>query len=282
MVERIGVSLPRLPAELDGLAIAVVADVHASRWKGGAAAVRRVVNLVNAVRADMIVVLGDVVHYGRQAAGYLSPLSELQAPLGIFACLGNHEHGFVWYSRYLGPWAAPTTERWRQFYAATGVRLLVNEAARVWRGGAPFWLVGVDDAYSGHDDLPAALRQVSGDGFRLAITHSPDVMDDPLAEELDLIVAGHTHGGQVRLPALGAVIAPCRRPRERAAGLMRMGTTAVYVTRGAGEGLPIRILCPRELPVLVLRRPEDGSGEPRSRVRRVSGRSSRRRSPGGG
>jgi predicted MPP superfamily phosphohydrolase len=252
-VNRIEVPLRRLPAGLDGLTVALVADVHASRGRGGDAAVHRVIDIVNAAGPDLVVLLGDIVHHGRDGPRYLPLLSRLHAPCGVFACLGNHEHGFVWYSRYLGPSPTPAVDEWRQLYANAGVRLLVNESARVERHGALLWLVGVDDVYSRHDDLPAALQQVPDGAFRLAITHSPDLVDDPRANELDLIVAGHTHGGQVHVPGIGAIAAPCRHPRTRAAGLLHVGSTTLYVSRGLGEGLPIRLGCPRELPVLVLR-----------------------------
>lgn len=253
MLERVVISLPRLPESFDGTTAAVIADIHAAPRRGGAAAVARVVEIANGLRPDFVFLLGDLVHRPSDAAAYLPALAGLRARLGVWACLGNHEHRVVWYSRHLGTSAGPPAAHWRRLYAEAGVGLLVNESKVFEQGGSRLWLLGVDDAYSRGDDLPAALHGVGDEDFRLAITHSPDLIDHPRAAELDLVLAAHTHGGQVRLPLLGPLYAPCRRPRERAAGLVRAGGALMYVTRGVGEGVPIRLGCPRELPLIELR-----------------------------
>ena len=253
MVERVTISHPRLPAGFDGVAIAAVADVHASPLRGGRSRVQRVVELVNSLHADLVCLLGDLVHNARHAPQYVPLLAELEAPHGVWATLGNHEHGFFWYSRYLGGPRGPSADEWRCLYAQAGIRLLVNETTAVERNGSRIWLVGVDDAYSDHADLSAALPPEPDADFRLAITHSPDVLDHPRIAELALTIAGHTHGGQIRLPRLGPLYAPCRRFRERAAGLVNANGTTLYVTRGAGEGFPLRFLCPREISLITLR-----------------------------
>lgn len=252
MVERVTIALARLPPEFDGMTVAVVADLHAGSRRGDSAAVREVVRITNGLQADIVALLGDLVHGTAEARPHLSLLSELKANEGVWACLGNHEHGFVWYSRRLGPSATLSVDEWRRLYADAGIQLLANEARPLARGRSHLWLLGVDDAYSGHDDLPAALAQVRGDEFCLVLTHSPDLVDDPRIGEVGLVLAGHTHGGQIRLPGVGALFAPCRRVKERASGLVHANGTTMYVTRGAGEGLPVRINCPREIALITL------------------------------
>lgn len=254
MVERVTISLPRLPQAFEGTTVAVIADLHAGPRRGGIAAIEEIVHTVNTLQPNLIVLLGDMVHRPSKISAYLPLLSRLRAGDGVFACLGNHEHGFVWYSRWFGPWPGPSVDEWRRLYADIGVELLVNEARPFHKRGARIWLIGVDDSYSGRDDLPSALENVGRGDFGLAITHSPDLIDEPRALDLDLILAAHTHGGQVRLPLLGPLYAPCRRARERAAGLLHAGRTAMYVTRGVGESLPVRLACPREIPLIELRR----------------------------
>jgi predicted MPP superfamily phosphohydrolase len=227
MIRRVAISLTRLPSAFDGTTVAAIADLHLRRGRP-TAAVEQLVEAVNARRPELVVLLGDLLHRARGSAEPLAPLAGLQAPLGVYACLGNHEHGFMWYSRYLKP-SAPSVEEWRARLAELGITLLHNEAA--------------------------ALRGVPEDEFRLAITHSPDLLDDPNAAHLDLLLAGHTHGGQVRVPGIGALWAPCRRPRRRASGLLHIGPALAYVSRGVGEGLPLRLFCPRELPLITLRPP---------------------------
>jgi predicted MPP superfamily phosphohydrolase len=253
LVERVTISLPRLPAEFEGITVAVIADVHARPRRGGDG-LAEVVRTANGLRPDLTLLLGDIVHAAADARLSLSTLSGLRAREGIYACLGNHEHGFVWYSRRLGPAAAPSTEEWRRLYAEAGIDLLVNEARPLVRGPSRIWLLGVDDAYSGHDDLSTALAPVQEGEFRLLLTHSPDIIDSLGNQEADAVLAAHTHGGQVRLPWLGPLFAPCRRFRERAAGFVHSDDTTMYVTRGPGEGAPFRLRCPRELPLIALQR----------------------------
>jgi len=254
MVEHVTIAFARLPEGFDGTTVAVISDLHAGMRRGGIPGVKSVVEEANALQPDIIVLLGDMVHKGRHASRYLPLLAELEARDGIWATLGNHEHSFMWYSRHVGSSPRPAVERWRRMYAEAGIELLVDEAIPLEKGGSRMWLVGVDDAYSGYDDLPAALDGVNKNDFCLAITHSPDLVDDPRIGEVDLVLAGHTHGGQVHLPLLGSLFAPCRNPKERAAGLIRTQGTTMYVTRGVGEGMPIRFRSPREMPLITLRR----------------------------
>lgn len=252
IVERVAIPLPRLPREFNAMTVAVVSDIHAGSRNTGHAAVAEVVETTNALQADVIVLLGDLVHATAHAGSCLSVLSGLEAKEGVYACLGNHEHGFVWYSRYLGASRAPSADQWRARYAEAGIQLLTNEARPLSRACSRIWLIGVDDAYSGNDDLAAALAQARTSEFRLALTHSPDLVDDPRVREVDLVLAGHTHGGQIRLPFIGPLLGPCRQFRRRAAGLVRANGTTMYVTRGAGEALPVRINCPREISLVSL------------------------------
>ena len=256
-VERVTISVSGLPQAYDGTTVAVVADVHARLGAGEASRVKRIVEDVNSLQPDVIVLLGDMIHRTHDASRCLSLLSGLRAGDGVWACLGNHEHGCVWYSRFLGSASGLPTDEWRRIYAEAGIELLVNESKPLQKHGSRIWLVGVDDAYSGCDDLPAALSEVEKDDFCLAITHSPDLIDDPRIAEVGLLLAGHTHGGQVRLPLLGPLYAPCRRARERAGGLIRTNGTTMYVTRGVGEGIPIRLGCPREISLITVRRESD-------------------------
>ena len=252
-IERVTISLPRLPTAFDGLKVGLLADVHASPPRRGVAHVEGIVRAVNSLAADVVLLVGDMVHKPAEAPMYLPSLAQLQARLGVWASLGNHEHAFVWYCRYLGSSPPFSVDDWRRMYADVGITLLANEARPLANGASRIWLVGVDDAYSGHDDLPGALQHAYASDFCLVMTHSPDVVDQPLIGQADLVLAGHAHGGQVRLPWLGAIWAPCRKPRQRAAGLVRTNGTTLYVTRGAGEWLPLRFRCPREITLLELR-----------------------------
>ena len=188
---------------------------------------------VNDESPDLVVLLGDMIHRCTGARRHLEALAGLRGRAGVFATLGNREHGFASLSRRLQLIPGPSDDEWRRIYGDLGYELLVNEARPLTRGGARIWIVGVDDAYSGHDDLGRALRDVPPDEFRLVITHHPDLIDDPAVRNVDLILAGHTHGGQVKVPVIArCMLFSCRNPQASAAGLVRAHGTLMAVTRG--------------------------------------------------
>jgi len=235
VIEHLSVSLPHLPHEFDGLTVAAIADLHAGLPWRLAPAVRRTVELVNSHRPDVILLLGDIVHRLPHAPAYLELLSDLRAAECIYATLGNHEHEYRWTSRWMR--GRPLLERrdWERLYAAAGIPLLVDEARALTRGAARLWFVGIDDCHSGHGDLPAALQSVPADECCIGFTHHPDLLDHPLTPRLDLL--RHVS---------------CRHPEERAAGWVEHRGMLMYVTRGAGEGVPLRMRCPRQIPIFTL------------------------------
>ena len=253
VIEELTLTFPGLPREFDGLTLAVITDLHAGRGHGTHAFVQRLVDTVNDLHPDAILLLGDLIHHTDCAHHFLPLLGQLQAPEGVWACLGNHEHEYMWYS----PWVRRTptydVSDWREWYRSIGAHLLVNESVPLTRGDSRLWLVGVDDAYTKRQDLPAALAQSRAGEFRLLLSHSPDLLDDPRINDVDLVLSGHTHGGQIWIPRVGPFMGPCRKPAQRAAGLIQHNNTTMYVSRGAGEGLRLRFGCPRELTLLTLK-----------------------------
>lgn len=251
-IEQIRIVSPSLGFVPQDFTICAVADLHAGVRVGGDRAVEGLVDDILSLRPDMICLLGDMVHRAHDASRYLPMLQRLEAPKGVYAVLGNHEHGVLWYSPLLGKPSSKGVNEWREIYSDIGVEVLVNEARRIQLRHTHFWLLGVDDYYSGHDDLQAALSQVEGEEFRLVITHHPDLIDDSYAGDIDCILAGHTHGSQVNLPLIGPLYTSTRKPRARASGLMGENGTLMYVTRGVGEGIPLRLWCPREITLVRL------------------------------
>ena len=161
-------------------------------------------------------------------------LTRLRAPLGAWAVRGNWEN-----------WRPSINER--AFYESAGVHFLLNSSAPV--GG--LWLVGLDDEASGRPDLDAALRGVPRGAWTLALFHSPTYLDQA-AGRCNIALAGHTHGGQVRLPFLGPLWLPrgCGRFVE---GWYEERGTRMYVSRGIGTSiLPIRFFCRPELDLITL------------------------------
>lgn len=261
-ITRPTISVDALPAALDGLTIAQLSDLHVGPDLDGDA-VAAVVAQVNALEPDMVALTGDFVRGSSDAILSAVPALEvLEAPLGAYAVLGNHE-------------AWNDADRVARELAAAGIRVLRDEAATVAVGDARLHLLGVDDVgYTGYtggglealarrwrgavDRLRALLREVDG-GPRVLLVHNPDVNELLDGEwPIDLALCGHTHGGQVRLPYVGALYLPSVMGNKYAGGLARAPAGPVYVNRGIGvTGIPLRIHCPPEITLLTLRPSEE-------------------------
>jgi hypothetical protein len=205
------------------ITIVHLSDLHS---KGFGRRERRIVEVVEVVKPDLVAVTGDVVHDGN-LENVRELFTRLKAPLGVFVVRGNWEN-----------WRPPGNEA--SFYASVGVRFLVNtgELAR-----GDLWIAGVDDPMSGHADFGAALSSAPPGAAKIALLHSPEVFD---TIQTDLALAGHTHGGQVRLPIVGSVWRPPGSGR-----FDRGWYGKLFVSQGIGTSLlPVRFLCRPEIAVI--------------------------------
>jgi predicted MPP superfamily phosphohydrolase len=166
-------------------------------------------------------------------------LGKLRARHGVYAVLGNHDH---WTD------AALITDLFR----AEGITVLINQGMRFEKNGASFWLAGVDDTMVGLEDLPLALAGSCDNEMKLLLAHNPIILRRAAREGVDLVLSGHTHGGQVKLTSdRNTKTKPRRRVLK---GLAAEGETQIYVTRGLGTVvLPVRFGCPPEVSLLELR-----------------------------
>ena len=242
-LEEVAVTLPALPPGLAGLRIGFLSDIHHVPGRP-VALLARAVELLNAAGPDLVLLGGDYVNStSRDFARPLALFARLRAPLGVYGILGNHDY-----------WAG--ADYLAALLAGAGVTMLRNEARRVETpGGAPCWIVGVDSTVRRHDDLEEALAGVPGDEFRLLLAHEPEVADTIIGRNLrvDLQLSGHSHGGQVVLPGIGAPLLPTLG-RRYLRGLSASPTHPVYTSRGLGTVSPfLRFNCPPEVTVLTLR-----------------------------
>ena len=234
--------LDSLPPAWDGVRIAHLTDLHAG-WICGLDYLRRVVALTNAALPDIVVLTGDTVsRRGAVTPALTAVLRELKAPEGKFAVLGNHDHDCG-------------AERVTAALREAGMDVLTNRRRLLDRTGQKLCLAGVDDVRQGRPDLPAVLGAVDPAVPRVLLTHNPDYAAHmPPRPRVDLMLCGHTHGGQIRLP-FGPAPWVSLRHREYAEGMVRGPHCLVYTSRGIGMAyLPIRFNCRPELPVLTLRR----------------------------
>jgi predicted MPP superfamily phosphohydrolase len=242
---------------LDGLTLVQLSDLHVGPFVD-AGVVRNVVRMTNDLAPDVVVLTGDFVYRSAQySPACARELRSLRARHGVYAVLGNHD---VWTDA--NEVAGNLTD--------AGVTVLRNQRTAVEAGGARLWLLGLDDAgYTGRigDSFrPFRLRWQPAaqalerllDGLpetepRVLLVHNPDFTEMMPAGQIDLTLCGHTHGGQVRLPLIGAPVMPSCFGQKYARGLVRNANTLVYVNRGIGmTALPVRFNCRPEITVLRL------------------------------
>ncbi|MBA3515551.1 MAG: metallophosphoesterase [Pyrinomonadaceae bacterium] len=238
-VEHHQIYLRRLPKAFEGFRVVHLSDIHHSPFTSREQ-IERAVDTANRLRPDIIALTGDYISHERQfAAPCAELLGRLRARLGVFAVLGNHDH---WTD------AALITDLFR----AEGITVLVNQGMRFEQLGDAFWLAGVDDTMVGLEDLPLALAGSRDDEMKLLLAHNPIILRRAARAGVDLVLSGHTHGGQVTLRSERS---ESGRPRRRLLrGLGSRGETQIYVTRGLGTVvLPVRYGCPPEVSVLELR-----------------------------
>jgi predicted MPP superfamily phosphohydrolase len=243
------VALTRLPGAFHGYRIAQISDIHFDEYTEPAF-VRRVVAEVNQLAPDLVLMTGDYIsntprgHDFAYGAIYRCAdlLRELACPLR-FAAMGNHDS-------ILG---APNI---REALATASIPLLVNQHVAIERAGERLWLAAIADALSNVPDLGAAIP-ANPDGPVLLLCHAPDYADYVLAHPrgalVDLMLAGHSHGGQVRLPIVGA-LHRVDGGKKYIQGYFRLGKMQLYVNRGIGTvGLPFRLNCPPEITLFTLK-----------------------------
>lgn len=246
-VTRLTIVSPRLPAGFDGLKIVQLSDLHLHHISR---AYRTAIDVIRRERPHLVVITGDLVDRPEQTVACIAFLSELRAVAGVPVVVvpGNWDHRAFPTKRSIAAW-------YKRLQAETRIRVLANQNVVLRRHGDRMWLVGTDDPYFGHADLDASFKGVPDTAFALVLTHAPEAFEE-LAQRpaARLVLAGHTHGGQVRLPFIGAVRVPSRYGTRFARGLFKLGDTLFYVNAGMGMShLPIRFLCRPELTVLTLK-----------------------------
>jgi hypothetical protein len=192
---------------------------------------------------DLGCCVGDIQH---SSAAKMEPLLALarrlfdasRPRLGWYVVRGNNDN-----------------RRFMRRLGGTDVTVLNNRSVRLGHSAPPLYLVGVDDPHRQWHDVHAALKDVPPDAFKILLAHSPDVIHDAARHAVHLVLCGHTHGGQIRLPSVGAVVTQTRVSRNYSWGLSRKRGTLMFTTCGVGWTLiPLRLNCPAEVVSVTLRR----------------------------
>lgn len=236
-LERVRVPLKTLPSHRGGLRIAFLSDLHCGPHVDPPH-IRRAVRIAREAAPHLVLLGGDfVTGSATYADSCAQELASLQVPLGVYACLGNHDY-----------WTDPDAVT--KALSRAGVRVLRNEGVEVAEG---LWVAGLDDVWEGRPSLEMALKGMPSGAATVLMVHEPDYADEVAADgRVMLMVSGHTHGGQVQLPFLGPPILPYLGQRY-VAGLYALDDMALYVSRGVGViSPPVRLNCRPEVTLLTL------------------------------
>jgi predicted MPP superfamily phosphohydrolase len=240
VVER-DVRVAGLPSAFEGLRVAHLSDLHIGaftprewglRWSRAA----------NDAKPDLAVTTGDLVTNGDAHHDAIADVvGELRAPMGTFASMGNHD--------YFGH-----EEELVSLLRGRGVKVLRNEGALLERGGAQVWLAAIDDTWTRRDDLALALKDKPEGLPTLLLAHDPNRFDQAADAGVELVLSGHTHGGQVAVPFVAKALNLARIAYKYSLGIYEKGRSTLYVHPGLGTtGPPIRLGAAPEVTILVLR-----------------------------
>jgi len=240
------ITIESWPEELSGLRIALIGDVHTDNRFIDAKKLQKIVELTNAQNPDLVVLLGDYIQGGRDnAVRRVEPevtaaqLKNLKASLGVYAILGNHDW---WYNG----------EKVRRAFENEGIPILDDKVQELnWRGQS-FWLAGLADLWTRPQHVAQTIAKAPAGSTVIALTHNPDVFPT-LPQTVPLLLAAHTHGGQVNLPLIGTPVVPSRFGEKYTAGHIYENGHHMYVTTGIGTSIMrVRFRVPPEIMILTV------------------------------
>jgi len=240
------IQIDNWPQPLDGLRIVVLADIHVDDWFITDKKLRSIVECTNQLQPELIVILGDYMSGDGWVKRRVDPelfgpvLKDLHAPLGVYSVLGNHDW---WYGGM----------RVRRALEQNGIKVLENESAKVDARGTSLWLAGLADLWTRPQRINDTLAGIPEGQPLIGLTHNPDIFPN-VPQRVQLLLAGHTHGGQVRFPIIGPVIESSDYGDRWVRGHVFEDNHHLFVTTGIGTSIiPVRFGLPPEIVLLTLK-----------------------------
>lgn len=255
-VKEVTFSSENLPDAFDGYRIVQISDLHMASWEGNTKPIEELVKIINGQKADAVMVTGDLVHNRAiELNGFENILSQIKAPDGVYSVLGNHDYGLYY------PWKNKEEQKQniadlKQRQANLGWKLLNNEHTFLHRGNDSIALIGVENAGTGHfpdfSDLSKAMSGTENTSFKLLLSHDPSHWRrEVLSKDIDLMLAGHTHGAQVTIGSFS----PVQFIYPEWSGLYTEGKKGLYVNVGIGSvAVPFRFGAFPEITVITLKK----------------------------
>ncbi len=234
------VPVRNLPDVFTGYTLVHVTDIHYG-FLMPLFVIKKIINRVNRIKKDMVVCTGDYVHLSNGASNIDKVMPEvlkLKAPKGVWSVLGNHDHR-AGKNRCL---------HWLE----KGNQNLRHRAVEIKKRGKSIWIGGAGDLWEDRPGIDRAFEKTPDAACKILLAHNPDTADTYFRKRVDLMISGHTHGGQVRIPFFGAPLLPVNN-KAYEKGLVRTGKTPVFISKGLGWAiLPVRFNCRPEIAVLHL------------------------------
>ncbi|MFH0987320.1 MAG: metallophosphoesterase [Patescibacteria group bacterium] len=245
-IVRRDLSYSDLPLNLEGLKIMHLSDFHCRSFT---IREKRLVEVITREKPDFIFFTGDFVEKDEWISSCEEILSRIanENP-NFFGVFGNHDHGLN-----------TSTEKLESIFEKKGIKILTNESTVIKFKNGRFYLIGIDDPYLDYDNLSSALEDVEKNKFKILLSHSPQIFLEEKElinnNDIDLILSGHTHGGQINIPFITDFFLSLWPSGKYTAGLFEEGKVLIYVNRGIGSfyRLPLRLNAPPEATIITLR-----------------------------
>ncbi|MEH7354618.1 metallophosphoesterase [Neobacillus drentensis] len=236
-----------IPKSFDGIKMVQFSDTHLG-FQYNLSQFKKLAAKINDLKPDIILFTGDLMDEPNKYTemnNLLPILEKLHAPLGKYCIFGNHDHGGY------------GSEIYRNIMETTNFTVLLNESIPIkLKDGSSIYLLGIDDAMLGSPDLPLALKKVPDNRFTILLSHAPDLADSAMQYPIHWQISGHSHGGQVKIPFIGALVKPpfAQKYPEGLYSIGEENPLTLYVNRGIGTTrLPFRFLAKPELTIFTLK-----------------------------